>query len=289
MLLSGTIPKEDLHKAHAMLVTFHNTAGALYTSDIYTAYMHLLLHTVPMVKVWGPLWCYSMFGFENINGYLGQMYHGTRHITEQMSFNIQLQQSLPYKLKELCKDESDSTCHYLESLVQDRCRGMQSIDVNCYSVGKVCSDQLTEKEKHALSSIGIALPQSIVRFNRVFLCGILYDTAIGTSRCNNICQYRSPIDGSIKYGVLTSFCKFSFSFINNLVPTAITPITKLRPPQSIHIRRLDSHLKLKSIISSVKSDGTLSAVPITNIMKKCIQINFTREYIIPVPNNYEVH
>ena len=115
-----------------------------------------------MVKVWGPLWCYSMFGFENINGYLGRTYHGTRHITSQMSFNIQLQQSLPHKLKELCKDESDSTRLYLESLVQDKRIGMQRIGVNCYSVGKVCSDQLTEKEKHALLSLFMTQPPAPV-------------------------------------------------------------------------------------------------------------------------------
>ena len=72
ILLSDKILKNDLSDAHyIMLYCFYNDASQLYERSIYTNNMHSLIHIVPMVELWGPLWGYSMFSFENVNGYLG--------------------------------------------------------------------------------------------------------------------------------------------------------------------------------------------------------------------------
>lgn len=34
--------------------------------------------------MWGPLWSYSCFHFENQNGYLKTLFHGTRDMTKQV-------------------------------------------------------------------------------------------------------------------------------------------------------------------------------------------------------------
>ena len=297
ILLSDQIAKENLQVAHSMLVTFHNVAGDMYSSDVYTANMHSLLHTVPLVILWGPVWSYSMFGFESLNGYLGQIYHGTRNITAQMSFHLLLKQSLPHKLKELCKDESDSTREYLESLIQGKRKSMQSIGAGIYSIGKVYSAELTEHEENALSLIGISVSSRFIhRFDRLFLNGTIYHcNSYGreTNSCNTLCMYRAT-DGSIKYGALASFCRSPgldpFCFVNCLISTGITPITKLRPPRSLDIRRqmVDSHLRQFAAIS-VDQQETIAAVPIHNLLKKCIRLGINRNYIIPVPNAFEVH
>ena len=78
ILLSDHININDLDTAHRMLCAFYQSGGDLYSPSIYTANMHLLQHTVPLVRLWGPLWCYSMFGFENFNGVLGATFHGSR-------------------------------------------------------------------------------------------------------------------------------------------------------------------------------------------------------------------
>lgn len=49
-----------------------------------TANVHQLRHLVYFVRLFGPLWVYSCFGFENMNGCLTSMIHGTRHIAEQV-------------------------------------------------------------------------------------------------------------------------------------------------------------------------------------------------------------
>ena len=75
--------------------------------------MHSLEHIVAFVKLWGPLWSYSMFGFKNVNGYIGKMYHGTSKIVYQMSFQIQLSQTLPDKRQELnCLESTETKALY---------------------------------------------------------------------------------------------------------------------------------------------------------------------------------
>ena len=48
---------------------------------------HQLRHYVYFVRRFGPLWVYSCFGFETMNGCLTNMIHGTRHIAEQVYYN----------------------------------------------------------------------------------------------------------------------------------------------------------------------------------------------------------
>ena len=294
ILLSDCIPKDDLELADHMLTAFHNEAGRLYSLSIYTANMHSAIHTVPLAKLWGPIWSYSMFGFENLNGYIGITFHGTRDITKQISFNIQLKQSLPFKLKELYdSEENEETRKYLEGLIQGKQRGMQQIGVDCYIVGKTHSNILTQTEKQALSRVGISchLP-NVHSFSVVLLRGVLYYSEVHgrqMKRCNTICTYHS-ISGSTDYGRINSFCNSSNTgpvcFIENLRATGTSPITRLRPPRSAEIRKQNVDMHLRNKIVGVVSTGLIVAVPICNIVKKCTKV---KDYIIPAPNFYEVH
>lgn len=46
---------------------------------------HLLRHLTYFVRLFGPLWVYSCFGFEALNGFLNTMIHGTQHISNQVN------------------------------------------------------------------------------------------------------------------------------------------------------------------------------------------------------------
>ena len=133
ILLSDEINVKELDRADNMLRTFYETAGGLYSFNIYTSNMHSLVHTVSFVKLWGPLWVNSMFGFENLNGYLGHTFHGTRKIVSQISFQIQLSQTVPFKLAELhvSVTESSAAQAYIKKLLSKSRLNMQKIAENC--------------------------------------------------------------------------------------------------------------------------------------------------------------
>ena len=46
--------------------------------------VHLLQHLTYHVKNWGPLWSFSCFSFESLNGELKKYYHGTRNMNDQV-------------------------------------------------------------------------------------------------------------------------------------------------------------------------------------------------------------
>ena len=50
--------------------------------------VHMLQHLPNCVQQWGPLWAYSCFHFENMNGTLKSQFHGIRNMTKQVYGNF---------------------------------------------------------------------------------------------------------------------------------------------------------------------------------------------------------
>ena len=53
-----------------------------------TINVHLLRHIVRYVRLYGPLWTHSCFWFEELNGKLLKMFHGTQHVALQVKILI---------------------------------------------------------------------------------------------------------------------------------------------------------------------------------------------------------
>ena len=53
-----------------------------------TMNVHLPRHLPECVRNWGPLWAYSCFPFESMNGHLKTHFHGTRCMNAQVRLNI---------------------------------------------------------------------------------------------------------------------------------------------------------------------------------------------------------
>ena len=51
----------------------------------YTFNVHQLLHIADAVRNLGPLWAHSAFPFEDTNGWLGDLFHGTRNPHKQVN------------------------------------------------------------------------------------------------------------------------------------------------------------------------------------------------------------
>jgi len=102
LLLQSVVSEDDIAKAERMLQHFCFKFSAFYgdskvvygkysylncthVGDRYcTANVHGLLHLADAVRNFGPLWAHSAFPFEGINGWLGDLYHGTREPQKQV-------------------------------------------------------------------------------------------------------------------------------------------------------------------------------------------------------------
>ena len=85
------------------------------------------MHLSSFVRMWGPLWVYSCFGFKNMNGHLKKMFHGTRQILGQLVFTVKTQQSLVLKYK-LLHSENRMVLNFQVSTSSSR-SNMQSMSL----------------------------------------------------------------------------------------------------------------------------------------------------------------
>ena len=99
LLLNDMISLADIDLAHNLLDLFYKLTCQLYPINICTMNLHLLIHLAKFVRSWGPLWCYSCFGFESMNGHLRNNCHGTRLVVTQLIHNVRMRQLLPMKCK----------------------------------------------------------------------------------------------------------------------------------------------------------------------------------------------
>ncbi|KAK7880001.1 hypothetical protein WMY93_033332 [Mugilogobius chulae] len=95
ILLMESISPEQIDHAEKLLWNFCSQMANLYGERYETANVHLLVHLADSVRDLGPLWTHSCFHFEDKNGYLLRLTHGTQNISMQMVHAVKLVQSIP--------------------------------------------------------------------------------------------------------------------------------------------------------------------------------------------------
>lgn len=89
---------------------------SLYPQSMCSANVHSLIHLCGFVRLWGPLWCYSTFGFENMNGYMKKHCHGTRNVLPQLIQSVAMRQALSRLHKRFHLQENKDTMLFLSKL-----------------------------------------------------------------------------------------------------------------------------------------------------------------------------
>lgn len=88
ILLQTEVDEIKIRASEEMLKDYYKLLPELYGINSCTLNAHLLTHLSTFVRLWGPLWMYSLFPFENMNGYLVSMIHSKYKVAEQLSFSI---------------------------------------------------------------------------------------------------------------------------------------------------------------------------------------------------------
>ena len=95
LLDQSSISPHCLQKARKLLLHFCLRIEALYGCRYETFNVHCLLHLHDCVKNIGPLWACSCFWFEDYNGDLRKLFHGTQKVELQIAFSVCIQQKIP--------------------------------------------------------------------------------------------------------------------------------------------------------------------------------------------------
>lgn len=134
ILLQSQITEVQIQAAEEMLLSFHELIPELYDEKHCTLNAHLLIHLTKYVRLWGPLWTHSAFGFESMNGYITSMIHSKHKIADQLLFSIDVSNTLGTLQDQLVQTESEQTLSFI-CPTSTYSKNMSKILPGTYSVG----------------------------------------------------------------------------------------------------------------------------------------------------------
>ena len=282
-----------------MLLKFYILVPELYPLQVCSSVTHNLIHIPQFVRTCGPLWRYSMFGYENMNGHLKKLIHGIRNVLDQLVFSYQLERSLPLLRKKLEEKETPQAVRYLQNREADE-TGSQ-IGENTYIVGKVKHKLVNTDVQTSLREAGAMLrSEELPVFFKIKRNHVIYHSQSLSKRRgvrnSTVCMFIDPSTAEICFRSIELFffaMNTPVTVIQVFETTNQDPLAELRTPQ---LQELQSgyHLEtLKKFIFVVKKPSLSSrtrAIPTSNIISRCVFIPMKyspTDYILPQPNTFE--
>lgn len=298
LLLGDCLQEEDISRASRLLEMFYTLIPELYPHEMLAYNIHCLIHLCQCVQNWGPLWGYSCFGFENMNGHLRKNIHGTRNTLPQLVHTIRMQQKLPASSKRLRASENSETIDLLDSLTATT--SVETvIDQHTEVKGRIKHQKIDRTSTNAIESAGLHVAtRSLPVCYKVRYKSIPYTAKAvekKTARNGSICVFCDDIQ-VLHFGTIRFFF-FCGSEVHALIDTFKESEDFCDHIRTPSIPELDSSLA-KSINDFIFPVQKLSiaketvAVPISHILSKCVHIPVKGspfDYIVSIPNMFEHH
>ena len=291
VLLSEQISLSQVDAAELMLKDFYNLMPSLYGDNSCTANSHLLSHLPKYVRLWGPLWTHSSFGFESKNGHLKHLFHGKNNIFHQLLFNVKVSYTLQLVHNKLVECESRQTLDYIDKATPRS--NMVNIGTHIYAVGRQEVIELDEEHSDLLQGNGNATV-----FLRMFKNGVMYySTQFGSSECskrdNTHCSYTNEI-GETCFGQIEQFvCSPGlFAFVRKIEPLETSLISSAgHPCRDILMKYVTVDILSSYVIPiDLSADSSLKLIPLHCIVSKPVIISVSGKcYCIVQPNTIERH
>ena len=208
VLLKENITQLELFHVSQYFQVFVEDFEKLYGKPNMSFNVHLLLHITESVRNWGPFWCFSAYTFENYNGCLLKMFHGTQSVPLQIVNSITRLRDIDSLALSTMPRAPDGVskvfCELLDGVcdVKKFCRWQ---DVVYFGVGKIISLSLYEK-----SAIELILRKSVSENAEVYQRALIGD----------------QVYNSANYS-LNKIRNNSFSMVNNMQPVQIKCFVKV--------------------------------------------------------------
>lgn len=293
ILLSDTVQINDVEIAQKQLNLFYCLVPELYGQELCTANMHILIHLTDSVHNWGPLWSYSCFGYESMNGYIRSNCHGARYVLPQLVHNIRLRQILTVKGRSIADGASPDVTRFIHSYHNKK-------DSSCVLEvkGRVARTIIVGPDLMALKSAGfVSIHEDSVNlpcFRIVRYKSILYTAAPKKDACRDgsFCVFKH--NSELHFGSIQQFCfcgneKVAIINLYKYIKTNI--IDTIRQANYAQLTKSACN-KISDYCYCVKKVKITMATPVSSICSKCIFIerqDGQMSVIITIPNMYEHH
>ncbi|KAK3921762.1 Nuclear distribution protein PAC1 [Frankliniella fusca] len=114
LLNSNSVSAEDLRVSTILLNQFVAEFSSKYGPNNMSHNVHMLLHLPRTVKLIAPLCVTSCFQFEDMNGRIAKLIHGTRHASLQITGSLSVISDLPLLVHELQNQVVQTYCKELQ-------------------------------------------------------------------------------------------------------------------------------------------------------------------------------
>ena len=305
LLLQDSISPNDITKASALLKHFCIRIKELYAPRYETFNVHCLLHMTERVMDLGPLWTHSCFCFEDFNGELRSLFHGTQSVEEQIVTAVSVQQKIP-ELVPLLESGSMSQELY-EHLSRKRPLASKKEKLpgtsNCSIVGNLRNYLFTAVERAVVESLTGPVREAYQFFRLLVGEQLIHSKSYKsmTRRNNYTIKFKgSSGDSPPTFGPILFYAKMYLrcpnpSFCGNSCkcrkPLFYALVNVLKPDQNLAIAN-DPYTGaiVPHLLPVIRSDNCITAIPVDNIVQLCFYVDCGHDstpFVGMFPNQYE--
>lgn len=293
ILLQSSISPADLDLAEKLLYHFCIKFDHYYGARHYTANIHNLVHLCDNVRDAGPLWAFSCFPFEDKNGFLLKLFHGTQNVAFQIVSAAAISQKLPELVKSSLVTNSKEWDFYCKLTKVRNPQNKKQIAPGIFVVSRIVQYNLnTEEYAAVVDCCGAEFSNTVVcSFTRIRKNGELFHSMAYCKPQKRI-SYTVSLQGVYtgNYAKIHLFCQVQLSCTSAEVCGHICKC----PKTNLAIVRMvetDTAIQLSNdtitnctathVKPMKKTCCPLVAIPIENIDTKCILLEFTDDCNLP--------
>lgn len=276
-LLADVVALDRLAAVEAEVALFMQEYQDLYGNVQMTFNVHLLSHLCDCVRQWGPLWGFSAFPFENMNGIVKKSFHGTQCVPQQICRKLLLSQFLPAIAHGCFTDKRGIAQHF-----QNLTRGYRKIfhvhnHMNAITIGDG-SKVLSSTEAEHIRNMGIATSM-VTKYKKALVCGTKYIShhLNKSTRLNSVVYLKDGSFGIIEcVFVLCTVCavqctckKTVYFFLQNVKAHSVKFCSTSVHMYTLDVRHGYKIVDVSSVIQkcvSFVADGKLYATPLYRSM-----------------------
>ncbi len=168
-----------------------------------------------------------------------------------------------------------------------------------YTVGVLRSEQLTSEEKRAIRAVAGTSVTDVLVFDRLYYRGTMLHSKKygreGGKRDSTVCSFL--LSRKENFGTVQKFCICSncppLALVRPFEKTGMTFLQSIgRPGREILQEYSDIDFLSTFVVQVSKSPLPLSAVPISSLLRKCIQVSnstLPHDFVIKLSNRFEHH
>ena len=204
LLCTDCVLPKQLQKSKQLLSYFVHMFPSLYGDRFLTLNRHSLLHLPDCIEDLGPLWVYSCFPFENVNGHLMELFHGTQNVELQILSSVNVFQNMPDMITSI-KDQT-----YVEFIEKLRHKPVgrkisPTTSSGSFPIGQPAKINITDDVFGKLVTEAGFLPTKVLGYKRISHRGTVIHS-VEYSRNTFTANKFDNENKNIRYGKIFSIC-----------------------------------------------------------------------------------